>query len=163
MMTLFKIDISSWMIYVSPIVSGISAFIAYINYRNLIKWKRTTKELEMAKSLYDDFLTKRIPKIFSEYSESKDWIIQGVKLSKEMKSFKNNIRYFRYSHQTIYNKVNQSLEKIDDLIVEGTKVDQDDIDGRKKIIDKISIELNQIYRQFIIELPDDLVEKNFIN
>lgn len=146
--------------WVAPLFSAFSLIMTVLNYRSIQRWKRSNKEYEMSRSLYDDYLIKLIPKAYDEYVMSHDWVTAGKEFSTCLKSFRRDIRYFKYSHGKLYRSLLRSLEQIDDSITKGTQVIQFP-EQKKDIIDSIANSLDEIYKTFLLDLPNDRIEKHF--
>lgn len=146
--------------WVAVVVAFASLCLGIKNYFSIGRWTKSNKEFEMSKILYNEYLLNVLPKAFDQYILSKDWIIAGKDFSTKLKSFRRDIRYFKYSHKSIYNSILSSLENIDNQITKGTQP-IDFPEQKEEIIQKIADELDNIYKAFLFDLPSDRIEKYF--
>lgn len=146
--------------WVAVLVSFLSLCLGYINYRSIGRWAKSNKEFEMSKILYNEYLLNVLPKAFDQYAMSMNLVTAGKELSTTLKIFRRDIRYFKYSHRTIYSSIFKSLEKIDIQITKGTNTIEFP-EQKDEIVQEIANEFDNIYKAFLYDLPSDRIEKYF--
>lgn len=147
--------------WITIVITGTSSIVALLSFFKTKKWAKSLKENEMSKSLYDDYLIKKLPKLYEEYVMSNDWTNKGKILLTSIKQFRRSILYFQYSHYKIYEDVLNSIEEIEKIISEGANEQPQEKAKRDRIELKLSTEFNNIYKAFLVDLPNDRIEKYF--
>ncbi|WP_273728612.1 hypothetical protein [Leuconostoc mesenteroides] len=151
---------TNWIAAIAALISFASLLLGFKNYLSIGRWAKSNKEFEMSKILYNEYLLNVLPKAFDQYALSINLTVAGKELSTTLKSFRRDIRYFKYSHQAIYDSIFSSLEKIDNQITKGTGPIEFP-EQKNEIIQEIANEFDNIYKAFLFELPSDRIEKYF--
>ncbi len=151
---------TNWVAVVAVLISFASLCLGLKNYLSIGRWAKSNKEFEMSKILYNEYLLNVLPKAFDQYALSINLIRAGREFSTTLKSFRRDIRYFKYSHREIYDSIFSSLEKIDIQITKGTQPIEFP-EQKDEIIQEIANEIDNIYKAFLYDLPSDRIENYF--
>lgn len=125
------------------------------------KWAKTTREDELSKKLFVDFLLDEFPKAYEKFTLSKDLLNAGKEFSTVIKQFRHQILYFKYSHYSIYETVMDSLESLDDQITKATITGNESTYSRDTVENAMAEAMDSIYKAFLVELPNDRIERYF--
>lgn len=154
----FSMTFFNWL---TIIVAVISAGINLTSFFKTRKWAKTAREDEFSKKLFVDFLLEEFPKAYEKFILSVDWVVAGKEFSSALKKFRHEILYFKYSHNAIYKNVTITLEKLDDQITKAAMTAKDSTNEREAIGDSMADSMDTIYKAFLVELPNDRIERYF--
>lgn len=117
---------------------------------------KTNQEIEMSRPLYAEHLIIKLPRAFAEYQNTKDAIRANEVFSRRLLRFYIDVQYFKYAHPDIYQKITQSISKIDYAISQ--KIEHH---RYQKATSEINQAFNEIYITFLHDLPNDHIDTIF--
>lgn len=151
----------TWFNLLTILVSTASAVAAYLTLFRTRRWARSSKEIEMSKNLYQDFLLNELPGDYEKFVVSNFSTSDGVKLASTIKQFRQSIKYFKYTHKDVFNNMTTAIDSLEDGIAFAMNNELDTEEAINRAKKKMTEPLDTIYKSLLIELPTDRIEKYF--
>lgn len=150
-----------WFNVLTIFISGASAVAAYITLYRTRKWTLSSKENEMSKSLYQEFLLNKLPSAYDRFVVSQFSPNDGAEFSSTVKQFRQSVKYFKYTHKDVFQNISGAIKELEEGIANAMNnkpETEEDIEHAKK---KMAEPLDKIYKSILIQLPTDRIEKYF--
>lgn len=149
-----------WFNLLTFIISLVAVSISFHTWWTRRRMLKSNRELQISEPLYNDHLIKTIPKAFDRIIDVEVSNDDLRNFSTEMKRIRSDFRYFHFTHQRIYKKLNANFEDIDLLVVSAV-FNEDHSKEWEMLKNKISKKLDNIYEILLYDLPDDRIEQYF--
>lgn len=134
------------------IMCAIAVATFYLTERRI----KSNREIEFSKKIYQDYLLVDLPKAINTYSGSKGHDRSSAELSYLLRDFRNDMHYFKYVHNNVYQQLLAAVSTIDYAIEH-----QENENTIATNVLKINESLHQIYKAFLFDLPDDHIDRYF--
>lgn len=136
------------------IVLSIITFVKNYNFNIRIR------ERDFAVELYKEILLYKIPESRNKIKFTTDKGITGIEgLQDDLRSLRSNLRYFKFVHQKIFEKLTNEIRKLEDFLVQTDTNKSYDRDDEEKWIKEVTKKIDTIYKILLQELPRDNVDK----
>ncbi|KAA8446949.1 hypothetical protein [Weissella paramesenteroides] len=136
------------------IVLSIITFVKNYNFNIRIR------ERDFAVELYKEILLYKIPESRNKIKFTTDKGITGIEgLQDDLRSLRSNLRYFKFVHQKIFEKLTNEIQKLEDFLVQTDTNKSYDRDDEEKWIKEVTKKIDTIYKILLQELPRDNVDK----
>lgn len=138
----------------TAIVLSIITFVKNYNFNIRIR------ERDFAVELYKEILLYKIPESRNKIKFTTDKGITGIEgLRDDLRSLRSNLRYFKFVHKKIFEKLTSEIQKLEDFLVQTDKNKSYDRDDEEKWIKEVTKKIDTIYKILLQELPRDNVDK----
>ncbi|MBJ7628166.1 hypothetical protein [Weissella confusa] len=138
----------------TAIVLSIITFVKNYNFNIRIR------ERDFAVELYKEILLYKIPESRNKIKFTTDKGITGIEgLRDDLRSLRSNLRYFKFVHKKIFEKLTSEIQKLEDFLVQTDKHKSYDRDDEEKWIKEVTKKIDTIYKILLQELPRDNVDK----
>lgn len=136
------------------IVLSIITFVKNYNFNIRIR------ERDFAVELYKEILLYKIPESRNKIKFTTDKGITGIEgLQDDLRSLRSNLRYFKFVHQKIFEKLTNEIQKLEDFLVQTDTNKSYDRDDEERWIKEVTKKIDTIYKILLQELPRDNVDK----
>lgn len=138
----------------TAIVLSIITFVKNYNFNIRIR------ERDFAVELYKEILLYKIPESRNKIKFTTDKGITGIEgLRDDLRSLRSNLRYFKFVHKKIFEKLTSEIQKLEDFLVQTDKSKSYDRDDEEEWIKEVTKKIDTIYKILLQELPRDNVDK----